>query len=162
MALQISQSEVDGITLVKIEGRLVLGPEAASLQDEIPRLTEQSKTRVLFDLKEVPYIDSTGLGILVLGNLTFAKAGGALKLLNVSERHMELFVLTKLASIFEMYDDEQAAIDSFYPERNIKRFDILEFVKSQENENTDLKGDEQDDAQQGPSGAPMPEFKPEY
>jgi anti-sigma B factor antagonist len=133
MPLQISQKEVEGIFVVALKGRLVLGDEAASLQDEVSHLLEAQHTKVIFDLKEVPYVDSTGLGVLVVAHTTFGKSdGGALKLLHVSERHMELLILTKLSTIFEIFDDEQAAIDSFFPERTIKRFDILEFVKSQE------------------------------
>ena len=144
MSLQISENEVDGITVVRFQGRLELGPEAASLKDKIVQLESEQKNRVIFNLDDVPRIDSTGLGILVFAHSTFQKAGGALKLLHLSERHVELLILTKLSAVFETFDDEQAAIDSFFPEREIKHFDILEFVKSQDEEGSAFGADGQD------------------
>ncbi len=145
MSLQISEKEVDGITIVQFQGRLELGPEASSLQDKIPQLEAEKKNRIIFDLEGVSHIDSTGLGILVYAHSVFQKAGGALKLLHLSERNLELLILTKLSAVFETFDDEQAAIDSFFPEREIKHFDILEFVKSQDEESSAFGADEQDE-----------------
>ena len=150
MPLQISQKELDGIFVIAMKGRLVLGDEASSLQDEVSQLVEAQRTRIIFDMKEVPFVDSTGLGVLVMAHSTFGKfEGGALKLLNVSERHMELLVLTKLSTVFEIFDDEQAAIDSFFPERTIKRFDILEFVKSQDSADGSKPADEDEGEPEG-------------
>ena len=75
------------------------------------------------------YIDSTGLGALVICFTTLRKAGGELKLLNLSRRNIELLVLTKLTTVFEIFSDEQDAVNSFFPDREIRRFDILEFVQ---------------------------------
>ena len=69
---------------------------------------------------------------MVMSFTTIQKLGGALKLLNLSKRHIELLVLTKLSTIFEVFDDEQDAINSFFPDREVHRFDILHFVKGQE------------------------------
>jgi anti-sigma B factor antagonist len=82
-------------------------------------------------MKEVDYIDSTGLGGLVISFTTLKKGGGALKLLNLSRRNIELLILTKLSTVFEIYDDEQDAVNSFFPNRKIKKFDILNFVRQQ-------------------------------
>jgi anti-sigma B factor antagonist len=81
----------------------------------------------------VEFIDSTGLGAMVVCFTAVEKQGGALKLLNLSKRHIELLVLTKLTTIFEVFDDEQDAINSFFPDREVRRFDILNFVRGQEN-----------------------------
>ena len=97
------------------------------------------KIRLILDLKEVPFIDSTGLGVLVLAHATAQKANGGVRLLHLSQRHLQLLVLTKLAAVFQIYDDENAAIDSFFPDRAVHTFDILEFVKSQE-ENPEQMG----------------------
>ena len=65
------------------------------------------------------YIDSTGLGGLVISYTTLKKAGGALKVLNLSKRNIELLILTKLSTVFEVFDDEQDAVNSFFPNREI-------------------------------------------
>jgi anti-anti-sigma regulatory factor len=82
----------------------------------------------------VEYIDSTGLGSMVICFTTLQKAGGAMKLMKLNRRNIELLVLTKLSTVFEVFQDEQDAVNSFFPEREIKRFDILSFVKQQEGE----------------------------
>jgi anti-sigma B factor antagonist len=79
----------------------------------------------------VDYIDSTGLGTLVICFTTLCKAGGKLALLNLSRRNIELLVYTKLATVFEIFADEQEAVNSFFPDRAIRRFDILDFVQQE-------------------------------
>ena len=71
---------------------------------------------------------------MVIALPTIKKSGGALKLLNLNKRNIELLLLTKLHTIFEVFSDEQDAVNSFFPDREIKRFDILQFVQSQEDE----------------------------
>jgi anti-sigma B factor antagonist len=77
----------------------------------------------------VDFVDSTGLGALVICATTLRKNGGNVKLLNVNRRNIELLVMTKLATVFEIFEDEQDAINSYYPDRKAKSFDILSFVK---------------------------------
>ena len=86
---------------------------------------------IILDLAGVDYIDSTGLGGLVICFTTARKAGGSIKLLNLSRRNIELLVLTKLETVFEVFVDEQDAVNSFFPDRELKKFDILAFVQSQ-------------------------------
>jgi anti-sigma B factor antagonist len=132
MALEVHQREVEGIQVLDLRGRLILGPDATDLRGVVASLNAQGKNNVIVNLKEVDYIDSTGLGTLVIAHSTFEKAGGAMKLLHLSKRSAELLILTKLSTVFQMFDDEQGAINSFFPGREVRRFDILEFVKSQE------------------------------
>ena len=141
MPLEIGQREVESILILDLHGRLVLGPEATDLRGTVASLNSQGKNNVIVNLKEVDYIDSTGLGTLVIAHSTFEKGGGAMKLMHVSKRGAELMILTKLSTIFQMFDDEQAAINSFFPGREVRRFDILEFVKSQENKPQHLGAD---------------------
>ncbi|MCL4401336.1 MAG: STAS domain-containing protein, partial [Acidobacteria bacterium] len=75
--------------------------------------------------------DSTGLGALVICYTSLRKAGGKLKLVNLTRRNVELLIFTKLTTVFEIFNDEQTAVNSFFPGREIKRFDILKFVKEQ-------------------------------
>jgi anti-sigma B factor antagonist len=77
----------------------------------------------------VDYVDSTGLGALVMSATTLRKSGGNVKLLNLNRRNIELLVMTKLATVFEIFNDEQDAVNSYYPDRKLKSFDILDFVQ---------------------------------
>jgi anti-sigma B factor antagonist len=90
-----------------------------------------SKPRVVVNLAEVDYIDSSGLGMLVNCFSTLERNGGGLRILSPSERDMELMVLTKLATVFQVFNDEQESVNSFFPDRVIKKFDILSFVQQQ-------------------------------
>jgi anti-sigma B factor antagonist len=132
MALEMRQREVEGIVVLDLSGRLVLGPDASDLRQTVAGLNSRGKNKVILNLQGVDYIDSTGLGTLVICHSGLAKSGGAMKLLHLSKRSAELLILTKLSTVFEMFDEEQAAVNSFFPNREVRRFDILEFVKSQE------------------------------
>jgi anti-sigma B factor antagonist len=146
MDLKIQQREVDGILILEIEGRLVLGNNLTDVQETITGNIHCGNLRQILNLRQVSTIDSSGLGTLVLVHTSVENAGGALKLLHLSKRHLELMVLTKLTGVFEIFDREQDAINSFYPEREVRRFDILEFVKSQvDNEHSSGDNDQGSD-----------------
>ena len=132
MSLEMHAREVEGILILDLQGRIVAGAEASELRDRLTALASQRNANVILNLQEIHYIDSTGLGILVVGHSSIKATGGALKLLHVSKRGAQLLILTKLATVFSIYDDEQSAINSFFPDREVKHFDILEFVTSQE------------------------------
>jgi anti-sigma B factor antagonist len=136
MPLAIERRETEGIAIFDLHGRVVAGTEATELRDALVQFATRPNPNLILNLQHVHFIDSTGLGTLVLGHSAMKEAGGALKLLNLSKRSAQLLILTKLSTIFEMFDDEQAAINSFFPDREVKRFDILEFVQDQEQEQT--------------------------
>jgi anti-sigma B factor antagonist len=131
MALEIHEREREGIVILDLEGRITAGEEASLLRDTLRRLAEGGHNRIILNLEKVDYIDSTGLGALVMGYTTLRKAGGTLKLLNLSRRNIELIVFTKLETVFEIFDDELDAVNSFFPGRSVRRFDILSFVQQQ-------------------------------
>jgi anti-sigma B factor antagonist len=133
MALDISEREREGIVILDLGGRLIVGEPVASLREKIRELVDAGKVNVILNLETVDYIDSTGLGGLVISFTTVKKAGGALKILNLSKRNVELLVLTKLTTVFELFVDEQDAVNSFFPDRQIRKFDILSFVQQQGN-----------------------------
>src|SRR5216684_5087996 len=133
MSFEIRDSEREGVCVLALKGRLTVG-ESSTLRDKINEVLAAGHKNVILNLQHVDYIDSTGLGSMVICFTTLKKAGGALKLVNPNKRNIELLLLTKLHTIFEVFVDEQDAINSFFPDRDIKRFDILSFVKSQENE----------------------------
>lgn len=134
LLMEIEQREREGILILDIRGRLIVGEPVAELRERISSLAEGGTKSLLINLQHCDYIDSTGLGGLVIGYTTMKKAGGAMKLLNLTKRNIELLVLTKLTTVFELFDDEQDAVNSFFPNREIKKFDILNFVKQQEDE----------------------------
>jgi anti-sigma B factor antagonist len=128
MSLEIKASEREAIAILAMKGRLTVG-EASSIREKVTELLGQDRKNVIFDLAQVDYIDSTGLGSMVICFTTIKKAGGALKLVSLNKRNIELLLLTKLHTIFEVFSDEQDAVNSFFPDRAIKRFDILSFVQ---------------------------------
>jgi anti-sigma B factor antagonist len=91
-------------------------------------------SKIILDLSGVDYIDSTGLGSLVICFTSVKKASGALKLLNLNKRNVELLALTRLHTIFEVFAQETDAVNSFFPGREIKHFDILSFVQQHKDE----------------------------
>jgi len=134
MKLEIHQREKEGIIILALRGALVAGESVSNLRETLRSLLDEKRLNVILDLAAVDYIDSTGLGALVVCYTSLRKAGGKLALVNLNRRSIELLVLTKLSTVFEIFNDEQQAVNSFFPGREIKRFDILEFVESQRQE----------------------------
>jgi anti-sigma B factor antagonist len=134
MALDIQQREREGVTLLDMKGRITAGPEASALREKVAALNAAGTRKLVFNLGGVDYIDSTGLGALVMSVTSLRKSGGNVKLLHLTRRHIELLVMTKLATIFEIFNDEQDAVNSYYPDRKLKTFDILDFVQQMKKE----------------------------
>ena len=112
MQLRMSTRSVEGVLVVDCSGRVVFGEESASLRDTVKKLLAQSP-KVVLNLHEVNYIDSGGLGTLVSLYTTARSAGGAVKLTRLSQRVGDLLQITKLLTIFEVFDSEEAAAKSF-------------------------------------------------
>ena len=129
MSLEIGQRDHEGIAVLDLKGRITMGAEAGTLREKVAEVTASGSKNIILNLVQVDYIDSTGLGALVMCSTSQLKAGGALKLLNLNRRNVELLVMTKLATTFDLFTDEQDAVNSFFPDRAIKTFDILSFVE---------------------------------
>ncbi len=112
MQLRMSTRALDGVLIVDCSGRLVFGEESASLRDTVKLLLAQSP-KIVMNLREVNHIDSGGLGTLVSLYTTARNAGGALKLARLTQRVGDLLQVTKLFTIFEVFDDEEDAARSF-------------------------------------------------
>jgi anti-sigma B factor antagonist len=112
MQLQLTTRTVDGILVVNCDGRIVFGEESAELRDTVRKLLAQN-TQVVLNLGGVTYIDSGGLGTLVSLYTTAHNAGGAIKLSNLTQRVGDLLQVTKLLTVFEVFDTEEEAIQSF-------------------------------------------------
>ena len=134
MSLAIEQHERDGVVVVVLNGRLTLGDELEDFRAEMGRVLASGNTRVAIDLREVDYIDSSGLGCLVMQHTRAEKAGGVVVLFGLKKRQIELMIITKLATVFRLADTEMDAINACFPDRDIKPFDILNFVASQKKE----------------------------
>jgi anti-sigma B factor antagonist len=136
MSLQIEEREKEGIVILDLKGSLTLGAGDLALRERLAALHQSGKINIILDLKEVIDIDSTGLGTLVFGLAKLRKANGRLALLNVNRTHLKLFLLTRLAIAFEFFADEQDAVNGFFPDRELKHFDVLEFVQHEEDLNS--------------------------
>jgi anti-sigma B factor antagonist len=112
MQLKLTTRTVEGILVLNCDGRIVFGEESAELRDTVRGLIGQSK-QIVLNLGGVSYIDSGGLGTLVALYTTAHNAGGAIKLSNLTPRVGDLLQVTKLLTIFEVYDTEEEAIQSF-------------------------------------------------
>jgi anti-sigma B factor antagonist len=112
MQLKLSTRIIDGVTIVDCNGRIVFGEESSLLRDSVKKLLAQTQ-RVVLNLAGISYIDSGGLGTLVALYTTAQNAGGAVKLANLTQRVGDLLQVTKLVTVFEVYDSEQEAVDSF-------------------------------------------------
>ena len=129
MSLDIVTREREGVNILDLNGRITVGPEATALREAVAAITSQGGKMVVLGMAGVDYVDSTGLGALVIVATSLRKSGGNVKLLNPNRRNIELLVMTKLETVFEVFTDEQDAVNSFYPDRKIQSFDILEFVR---------------------------------
>jgi anti-sigma B factor antagonist len=130
MSLEIAEREREGVTILALKGRITMS-EVSPLRDKIAALLAAGQHQIILDLGDVDYIDSTGLGGVVISFTQVKKAGGALKLVRLNKRNVELLALTRLHTIFEVFADETDGVNSFFPGREIKRFDILSFVQQQ-------------------------------
>lgn len=113
MSLDLSTRESNGITIVDLKGRITLGEGSAAVRDTVRNLLSLGQKRILLNLGEVSYIDSSGIGELVGAFTAAEKQGGQLKLLNLTKRVHDLLQITKLYTVFDVKDDEALAIKSF-------------------------------------------------
>jgi anti-sigma B factor antagonist len=128
MAFEIKQRSVDGVPVVECHGRLVAGPAIEAFRATLDDLIASGQTHAVLDLTETDYIDSSALGCLVMAHTRFQKAGGKITLFGLSSQQMELLVITKLTTVFALYEDEIDAVNACIPGREPRKFDLLEFV----------------------------------
>jgi len=113
MALQIIEKETGGVTVLALSGRITLGEESNQLRTKIKDILGQGMKRLVLDLGNVSYIDSAGLGTLVAGYTSAQSQGASMKLANLTKRFREQLNITKLVTVFEVYDSVEAAVKSF-------------------------------------------------
>jgi len=113
LSLTVKTREKDGAVIVDLDGRLTLGEATGMLREAIRDLVAQNKTNIVLNFKNLEYMDSAGLGELVSAYTSAKNAGGKVKMVNMGGRALDLLQVTKLMTLFELYDDEEAAVKSF-------------------------------------------------
>lgn len=113
MALRMTERDVNGVVVLDIEGRIVLGDESNSFREKVKSLLAAGKKKIVLNLANVTYIDSAGLGTLVATFHSARSQGALLKLANLGAKFKEVLQVTKLMTVFDTYDSEEAAIQSF-------------------------------------------------
>ena len=113
MSVKLTTRQVGDVTVIDVAGRITLGEGSSVLRDAMRDLVSKNQKKILLNLGEVSYIDSSGIGELVSGFTTVTNSGGALKLLNLNKRVKDLLQITKLYTVFDVHEDEAGAIRSF-------------------------------------------------
>jgi anti-sigma B factor antagonist len=111
--MQIGERKVGDVVLLDLKGKVTLGEGDEMLKDKINSLLNQGHKKIVLNLAGVPYIDSAGLGEIVRTFTTVSRQGGSLKLLNLTKRISDLLAITKLLTVFETFDTETDAVQSF-------------------------------------------------
>ena len=113
MSAKLSPRQVGDVTVIDVAGRITLGEGSSNLREGIREMLAKGNKKILLNLGEVTYIDISGIGELVSGFTSVANGGGQMKLINLTKRVKDLLQITKLYTVFEVFDDEAAAIRSF-------------------------------------------------
>lgn len=113
MSMKASTRQVDGVTIVDLSGRITLGEGSVILRDAIKDLLGKGQKKILLNLGDVSYIDSSGIGELVSAFTSVRNQGGELKLLHLTKKVHDLLQITKLYTVFDVKDDEATAIGAF-------------------------------------------------
>lgn len=111
--MQIEEREVGDVLILDLSGKLTIGEGDELLKDKINSLIQQGRRKLVLNLEGVPYVDSAGLGEIVRTYTTVSRQGGKLKLVHLTKRIEDLLSITKLLTVFETYDSEQEAVQSF-------------------------------------------------
>ena len=111
--MTITERKSGDVTILDVEGKILLGEGDVQLKRKIDEVIERKEIKLLLNLANVPYMDSGGLGEIVRSYTTVKRAGGELKLLNATKRISDLLTITKLITVFEIYEEEGEAVKSF-------------------------------------------------
>jgi anti-anti-sigma factor len=129
MSLQMLHRKKEGVELLDLKGSLTLGQEDLDFRNELERMLQSGNIRVALNLDDLRELDSTGLATLLFAREQLRKAGGNLAIFNLHQSHVELLIDAQLETAFEAFQTEGDAIDSFFPGRAVKAYDVLEFVE---------------------------------
>jgi anti-sigma B factor antagonist len=113
VTIKMTNSEVDGVSVVTLDGRIVLGEESNSLREKLKSMLAEGKKKIVLNMVNIKYIDSSGLGTLVAAHVSAKTQGASVRLCNLGKKFHEVMQITKLLTIFDVYDTETAAVSSF-------------------------------------------------
>jgi anti-sigma B factor antagonist len=113
VALKMTNREVDGVSVVALDGRIVLGEESNALREKVKGLIADGKKKIVLNMDSITFIDSAGLGTLVAAHHSAKSQGAALRLCHLGSKFQEVLQITKLLTVFDVYDTEAAAVASF-------------------------------------------------
>jgi anti-sigma B factor antagonist len=113
MTVKMTNSEVNGVSVMTLDGRIVLGEESNSVREKLKGLIAEGKKKIVLNMADIRYIDSAGLGTLVAAHLSAKTQGVSLRLCHLGRKFHEVLQITKLLTVFDVYDTETAAVSSF-------------------------------------------------
>jgi anti-sigma B factor antagonist len=113
MTGKMTKSEVNGVSVVALDGRIVLGEESNSVREKLKGLVAEGKKKIVLNMADIRYIDSAGLGTLVAAHLSAKAQGASLRLCHLGRKFHDVLQITKLLTVFDVYDTEAAAVGSF-------------------------------------------------
>jgi anti-sigma B factor antagonist len=128
--LDIHQRDRDGITILDLHGNLVMGKSDIALHDFVQALFDRDNRRLILNLAQISEVDTTGMESLLFLSQEYSDAGGKLVLFNIAHSHGKVYEMARLETVVEIYRDELDAINSFYPDRKVVRYDILDYVET--------------------------------
>ncbi|MDQ3651278.1 MAG: STAS domain-containing protein [Acidobacteriota bacterium] len=111
--LNIRERQAGDVTVIDMEGKITIGEGSVAVRSAVRRLLEEGKKKILLNLAGVSYVDSSGIGELVSSFTTINREGGQLKLLNLTQKIRDLLAITKLLTVFDVYEDEPTALNSY-------------------------------------------------
>ena len=113
MTLRMTDREADGVSVVELDGRIVLGEESTSFREKLKSLIADGKKKIVLNMADIKYIDSAGLGTLVAAHLSSKNQGASVRLCHLGKKFHEVMQITKLLTIFDVYETEPIAVGSF-------------------------------------------------
>jgi anti-sigma B factor antagonist len=113
MTLKLTSHEVDGVSVVALDGRIVLGEESTALREKFKSLIAAGKQKIVMNMDNVTYIDSAGLGTLIAAHVSAKTQGASVRLCHLGKKFHEVLQITKLLTVFDVYDTQAAAVSSF-------------------------------------------------
>ena len=113
VTIKMTNSEVDGVSVVTLDGRIVLGEETNFFREKLKSMLAEGKKKIVLNMVNIKYIDSSGLGTLVAAHVSAKIQGASVRLCNLGKKFHEVMQITKLLTVFDVYDTEAAAVSSF-------------------------------------------------
>ncbi len=129
MSLQVTERTHGDVVVLELKGSLVIGEPVEEFRRKIDEAIKGGRARLALDMRGTDYIDSSGMGFLVVAHKVARDAGGMLALFNLTDRVVDLMLLTKLSGVFHLYANEQDAVDAIHG-KDVKPFDPVEYVQN--------------------------------